>query len=323
MRTKAEIYKIRDDIFTNIAMNIDSYVKNNQKKIQKFLQLEDVQNSMDYVMEFLSVITAIVKAPTINGVCLPLFITKLETTDSGSLRSFNLIVRSKIKATVQYKKITNIRVSENIIEDMATTILDGLFTMYFQEMALQNIEGLNSKIQQICKENGIPQMFKFTLSADNKAISYIDNDIVIFNADLERALDVTKQGIFLCGDDYNNLICKETTERLVALLQTCEITPQLIKGNIPLIKDMTNLTTKKRASKLIRESYHRSAEALLNLKSGVGYYETVIEDDGEEIKIFSLVEKTEDGEYKVVLNPFDAVTLFNIEYDVLEALGVK
>ena len=323
MRTKAEIFKIRDNIFEQIATNVDNYVMNNQAKIKDFVQLQDVQKSMDLVLEFLSVITAIVKAPTVNGVCLPLFITKIETTDTESLRSFNLIVRSKIKATVQYKKVTNIRVSENIIEDMTTIILDGLFTMYFQEMALQNIDGLNNKISQICRDNGIRQMFKFTLSENNKVISYIDNDWVIFNADLERALDVTKQGIFLCGDDYNNLICKETTERLVALLQTCEITPQLIKGNIPLIKDMTELTTKKRASKLIRESYHRNAEALVNLKSGIGYYENTIDYDGEKIKIFSLVEKTEDGDYKVILDPFDEVSLFNIEYDVLDALGVE
>lgn len=322
MRTRTEIYKIRDNIFTQIASGIDNYIEVNREKIDKFLSLQDVDTSMQYVLDFLSVITAIVKAPTVDGVCLPLFITKIETTDKGTLKSFNLIVRSKIKAVVQYKRITSITVSENIIEDMTTAILDGLFTMYFQEMALQNIDSLNSKISQICKENGIPQRFKFTLSTDTSIIHYIDNDIVIFNADLDKALDITKESIFLCGDEYNDLICKETTERLVALLQTCEITPQLIKGNIPLIKDITNLTTKKRASKLIRETYHRNANALLNLKSGIGYFETTTKVDGLDTKIFALVEKTIDGEYKVILNPFDEITLFNVDFDVLKALGV-
>ena len=41
MRTRTEIYKIRDNIFTQIASGIDNYIEVNREKIDKFLSLQD------------------------------------------------------------------------------------------------------------------------------------------------------------------------------------------------------------------------------------------------------------------------------------------
>ena len=55
-------------------------------------------------------------------------------------------------------------------------------------------------------------------------------------------------------------------QKLVASLKAVQTPVQLIKGNVALIKEVTGVSTKKRASKLIRGSYHRRAKFLTVLK---------------------------------------------------------
>lgn len=323
MRTKAEIFDTRMKLFKEIGTCVDTYATNNVDKIEILKKSEKIDEGIAIISELLGGLESIIKAPVVNDICMPPFIAKIETTNTDKLVSFVLIIRSKIKAVVKCKKERDFIIKDTLITDMALFMLEVLFEMYLNEMALENINALNARVAQICTEAGIPQRIWFTLSDDTTIINSINDKEIVFNADRNKALDIQSNNIFLAGDSYKDVICKESTEKLVSLLKTCETTPQILKGNIDLIKEVTGLVTKKRASKLIRETYHRNINALLKLRGGIGYYEDIVQIDGVDTKVFSLIHKDEEsGKYTVVLKPFDEVSLFNVDFDVLKTIGV-
>ena len=323
MRTKTEIYDIRAKLFKEIGVCVDTYAENNAAKVKQLQNNTSVEEGLDILAELLGGLESIIKAPVVNDISMPAFIAKIETTDEGKLVQFTMNIRSKIKAVVKCKKSREFKVKESIIVDMALFMLEVLFDMYLNERALENITGLNARIAQICTEANIPQRVWFTLSEEPVVIHKITDTEIVFNANRDKAIDIQHNSIFLAGDSYNDVLRREASDKFVSLLKTCETTPQILKGNIDLIKDVTGLVTKKRANKLIRETYHRNINALLNLKDGIGYYEDVVSIDGVDTKVFALVEKNaENGEYSVVLSPFDEVSLFTVDYDVLKAVGV-
>ncbi len=323
MRTKAEIFETRAALFKQIGTCVDTYAENNKGKVELLQETKDFDKGISILSELLGGLESIIEAPVVNDICMPPFIAKIETRNTDKLMSFTLIIRSKIKAVVKCKRERDFIIKDTLIVDMALFMLEVLFEMYLNEMALENINALNARMAQICTEADIPQRVWFTLSDDKTVINYIDDKVIIFNADRDKALDIQSNSIFLAGDSYKDIVCKEAVDKLVSLLKTCETTPQILKGNINLIREVTGLVTKKRASKLIRESYHRNVNALLKLREGVGYYEDVVNLDGVDTKVFALIQKdSETGKYKIVLKPFDEVSLFNVNFDVLKAIGV-
>ncbi len=324
MRTKAEIFDTRMKLFKEIGTCVDTYAVNNADKVELLQKSKKLDQGIEIISELLGGLESIIKAPVVNDICMPPFIAKIETTNTDKLTSFTLIIRSKIKAVVKCKKERDFVIKDTLITDMALFMLEVLFEMFLNEMALENINALNARVAQICTEADIPQRIWFTLSEDTNVINRINDKEIVFNADRNKALDIQSNSIFLAGDSYKDIICKEATDKLVSLLKTCETTPQILKGNIDLIKEVTGLVTKKRASKLIRETYHRNINALLKLRDGVGYYEEIVPIDGVDTKIFALIQKdAESGEYNVVLKPFDEVSLFTVDFDVLNAIGVS
>ena len=76
------------------------------------------------------------------------------------------------------------------------------------------------------------------------------------------------------------------------------------------------MSTKKRATTLIRAAYHKNANTLDNVpvgKSAIGYVDKKVNDRA----IFALVKKNEDGKMSVVLTPFDQETYENVDVAVI------
>ena len=196
--------------------------------------------------------------------------------------------------------------------------------MFHINEAMENIEALNAKVAGIIAENEIPYSFSFVVDANSSAtvLSVNDNEVV-FNASITRAQDIASLAIFRDGSEYNNLIRQEATDNLVAALKSIQTPVQLIKGNVALIKEVTGVSTKKRASKLIRDSYHRQAKFLGKVKTGVGYFDETVKINGEDVEVFALVSKAEDGTIALVLSPFDVKTLYKVDYDVVEAVKAQ
>ena len=322
MRTNKEIVTIADGIYAEATKGLSNLAEV-KKNIVASIGEKSVEDGVAILQGLVADIEAVLKAPRTEGVGLPAYLAKMVYED-GKLDKVTISVRTKLKSDYKYRKDTVVAVDEDFITNAGKAYIDALYDMFYIEQAIENVNELNEKIAEIIAENEIPYSFKFAVNADVDAIVLsIDNNEVVFNANIARAHEIASLGIFKSGDEYNDLICAEATEKLVASLKAVQTPVQLIKGNVALIKEVTGVSTKKRASKLIRGSYHRQAKFLNGVKAGIGYFEETVKIGGEDVEVFALVSKAEDGELAVVLNPFDVKTLYNVDYDVLGAVKAQ
>jgi hypothetical protein len=319
MRTNKEIVQIADGIYAEATASLSklSEVKKAQVEAIKGMSVED---GFAAVQSIIADIESVIKAPRVNGVALPAYLSKI-SCDENSIAEVTISVRTKLKSDYKYRKDTVVAVDEKFVLNAGSAYLDALYDMFYIEEAISNVNALNEKIAEIIAENEIGYSFKFAVDENtNSTIISINNDEVVFKADITKALDIAGLTIFKEGDEYNDLIRKEATDSLIDSLKTVQTPVQLIKGGVALIKEITGVSTKKRASKLIRGAYHRQAKFLNGVKAGVGYYNETVSINGEDVDVFALVAKAEDGTLSVVLNPFNVKDLFNVDFDVLAAV---
>lgn len=322
MRTNKEIAQIAEGIYAEATAALSNLASVKKAQVEALIGVNG-EAAVTGLKSLVADIESVLKAPRVDEVGLPAYLSRL-IYDENNMSTVTVSVRTKLKSEYKYRKDADIAVDENLIVNIGKAYIDALFEMFYIEEANTNVTELNAKVADIIAENEIGYNFKFAVESDTDAVVLaINNDEVIFNADISKALDIASLAIFKSGDEYNDLICKEATDKLVAALKAIQTPVQLIKANVGLIKDITGISTKKRASKLIRGSYHRQAKYLGNVKAGVGYYEETVNINGEDTDVFALVSKAEDGTLAVVLNPFDVKTLFNVEYDVIEAVKAQ
>lgn len=322
MRTSKDIVRIADGIYAEAVNNVNKLAEV-RKGVVASIAGKPAEEVINTVTELIDGIETGVKAPNVDGVKLPAYLSKVTYEADGS-SEVTITVRTKLKSVYKYRKDAVVALDEDFIVNAGKVYIDALFDMFHIDEAMQNIEALNAKIAGIIEENEIPYSFSFVVDANSSAtvLSVNDNEVV-FNASITRAQDIASLAIFREGSEYNNLIRQEATDNLVAALKSIQTPVQLIKGNVALIKEVTGVSTKKRASKLIRDSYHRQAKFLGKVKTGVGYFDETVKINGEDVEVFALVSKAEDGTIALVLSPFDVKTLYKVDYDVVEAVKAQ
>lgn len=322
MRTSKDIVRIADGIYAEAVNNINKLAEVRQGVVTSIAG-KPAEEVIGTVTDLIDGIETGVKAPNVDGVKLPAYLSKVTYEADGS-SEVTITVRTKLKSAYKYRKDAVVALDEDFITNAGKVYIDALFDMFHINEAMENIEALNAKVAGIIAENEIPYSFSFVVDANSSAIvlSVNDNEVV-FNASITRAQDIASLAIFRDGSEYNNLIRQEATDNLVAALKSIQTPVQLIKGNVALIKEVTGVSTKKRASKLIRDSYHRQAKFLGKVKTGVGYFDETVKINGEDVEVFALVSKAEDGTIALVLSPFDVKTLYKVDYDVVEAVKAQ
>lgn len=322
MRTNKDIVRIADGINEEAVNNITKLAEARKATVAEMAG-KPAKEVIGSVTEIIAGIEASMASPRVDGVGFPTYLSKVTYEDNDS-SEVTVTIRTKLKSTYKYKKGVTVALDDEFIENVGKAYIDALFDMFYIDEATQNVEALNAKIASIIEENEIPYSFSFAVDANSTAIvlSVNDNEVV-FNASVPRAHDIASLPIFKSGDEYNDLICKEATDNLVEALKSIQTPVQLIKGGVDIIKEVTGVSTKKRASKLIRDSYHRQAKFLCKVKTGVGYYNETVNINGEDVEVFALVSKAEDGTIALVLSPFDVKTLSKVDYDVVEAVKAQ
>lgn len=314
MRKHAEITKSADELYAQLTENFKAFadVKKGQIDSLATVSYEEAHGVVEDLIEGARALIA--GSISEDGTTFPKYLTSFKTFDAdGKMTKAVIVIKSKLKDAVKYKREFTIEVGANFMEEFSKAHIEAIFEMYYRYQANANLEEVNAFIEKICVENNIPYTFGFALADSKEYVTYIDNDKVIFNASLEAALEVSKQGLFQSGDDYFDLVREQQTEKLVEALSVTHTTTQLIKANVGIINTLIGYTTKKRADRLIRNTYHKKAEYFNKVKSGFGYYE---KEDGD-TTIFAILEKHEDGSITVALNPFDIKTLLTVDVDVV------
>ncbi len=319
MRTNGEITRVADALFNNVNAGLANLTEVKKPVVEKLIGA-DIEENLDTIGGLVSAVEAVIGAPTEDGAFLPKFLSKCEyNPDNGD--AVTVSIRSRLKASVKYSRKLLIPVDENLVSAIGKFYVDCLFNMYYLDCAKENVDELNAKLEEICAENDIPYTFGFDVVADSDSfVLDITDDHVTFIADVSAAHDISTLGLFRGGDEYEDLVYNKTVTQLVDSLKALQTTAQLVKGNLKLVKTVSGVSTKKRANKLIRGSYHRQAKFLSKVKTGVGYFDETVTIDGNNVEVFALVNKAEDGTLSVVLSPFDVKTQFRVDYDVLAAL---
>ena len=319
MRTNQEIKQIADSIYSEVATGL-SNLSDVKKSAVEVMLAKSGEDRLPDLTALISDIEAVLKGARVDGVSLPAYLSKM-TYEDGNLDSVTITVRTKLKSPYKYRKDTVVKVDGDFILNAGDAYVEALYDMFYIEEANANIAVLNDKIAEIVAAAEVPYSFRFAVDTGSTAMVLSINDSeVVFNANLGRAHDVSSLGILKSGDEYDNLVCQAATDKIVTALKAAQTPVQLIKSNVSLIKDVTGVSTKKRASKIIRGSYHRQAKYLNGTKAGVGYFDETVQVNGEDVDVFALVAKAEDGELSLVLSPFDVKTMYNVEFDVLEAV---
>lgn len=317
MRTNNEITGIANEMYAQAMTGVTRLHEEN-KELVKTILTDSVDSALEKVGLLINYIGSELKGINVEGVSFAGFLTKYGTFCQDELTEIELTVSSKLKAERKFKTKEVVAVNEDFILTTGKVFIDTLFSALYTELAGENIAFLNAKLEEIYAENGIEKKVLFAVEPDNTSrVISIDNDVVVLNADLSKALDVSNLGVLSEGDEYDNYVYEEASKKLVDTMRTVVITPEILKKRIDVVDSLLDLKTKKHANKIIREGYHKQAIYLKDSKSGVGYYNEKVDD----VNVFALLKKTEDGNFEVVLNPFDADNLVSVDVDVVAKLA--
>lgn len=317
MRKHAEIIKSANELYGVLTESFTKFAEIKKGQIDSLTSVsyEDAHTTISDLIEGARALIAGSIAE--DGTVLPKYLTRFTTFEAdGKITKVTIVLKSKLKDAIKYKKEVTIDVDADFMKNFVDAHVSAIFDLYYRYQANANLEEVNEFIKKICVENSIPYTFEFTITGGKEYLTHIDNDVVIFNASIEQALEVSKQGLFQSGDEYSDLVREQLTAKLVDALSSTQTTVQLVKANISIINTLIGFTTKKRADRLIRIAYHKKAEFFNKVKSGYGYFE--IEQD--DTTIFTILEKAEDGTISVALNPFDIKTLLTVDVDAVAEL---
>lgn len=271
----------------------------------------DVQKFFDLIDAEVTAVNAIVKAP-VAGFTIP---DHVVSVDYSGGNVFSLTIKSRRNASVSFKNTYSIGITENVVENIGSAFIDSLTSALLNTIAKENVEEVNEILDGICENAGVGYKVHFTI--DPSATSFvaaIKDDEVVFVATQETALRLSADALVRTDDtEYTKILYTQAEAKFIDDLKTCQTPVQFIKQHNAFTETLTGVRTKKTASKIIRETYHKSAESLVKgKKAGIGYVDTD--------KYFALVEKDAEGKLSVALKPFDKSTYEVVKADVLKDL---
>lgn len=318
MRTNVQIKEVANALYSGALNSFENF---DRKAELKGIASKDTDTVTGIISKIVTDIETIIKGQRVDDISFPSFISRV-TVSADTIKKVTISLRSKLKADYKFTRTISIDIDEDIVSPIATFYVNSLLEMYYLDCANENVKELNETIKAIQVENNIPYSISFVASDEaTTVVAAISDNALILNADISEAHDISSLGIFYSGDEYNELVKEKAIAGLVDEMKSAQTPVQFLKSNNNLIKKVTGVSTKKRASSLLREIYHRKAENLNAVKQGVGYYNSKTTVNGEEVEVFALVEKAEDGTKTVVLSPFNVKTLEKVDVDVLAEIA--
>lgn len=264
-------------------------------------------------------IEAVAKGTAVEDARIAEFYSSLTAYDSdGAITSVKLTIRTKPSSEVQYRITKDVDVTDNIIADLCEVYRDTLIQILWLDFANSNLAEVNTYVAEACAEAGVAYKFEFALA--DKFISAISDDCVQFGIGVDKALELATYTPFAKGSEFIEYSAEKYKEKFIETLKGIDNVPQLVRANIEFITTATGNKNLRRTDKLVRQCYHKQARYFGTVKTGIGYYAEDVEIGGETVSVFAVLEKTEDGEIKTVLSPFDVKTNFGVDYDVVAAV---
>lgn len=316
MRTNAMVTTIANGLFADAKQGIDTLAEARKTTVSGLSGLSH-EALMETVAGLVKGIQVNVNAPRVNEVGYPAYIGKTLFID-GDNSKVEISVRSKQNAPYKYRKDEVVQIDANIIKNIGEVYLDALTEMLYIELAIENVAALNEKLATLVEESGVGYTVSFAVdTSDDGAVVSIDDDGIVFRADIAKALEIGDMGIMNDSTEYERIIATNAAQDFVNALSVAQTPVQLIRSKNGLTNVVASVPTRKREDKILRQTYHRNSQYLHQLKAGIGYFSEEVEVGGNKVHVFALVQKAEDGELSLVLKPFNIEDATVVDYDVL------
>lgn len=287
-------------------------------------------NIADFIEKTIKVINGV--SIKLKDAYIPKFLSDWKLTlseDGQSIDYITLTIKSKLKAKYQVRDSKVIYLDENLEENICNTVIDTVMSLFYLDLAEENIEAFKNRIAEIIIEKGYELPFDIDFAVSNCPIVEISDNSITLGVGLDNAFKLSSSIVFDRREleegekDYKDYLAREAEETFIEELSAVQTPVQLVKANISLFVCLSP-RTKRSVSSMIREICHKQAKYLTS-KEGIGYVQEKVTIDGEEKEIFALVKKEmaftdgklEEESSEVVLSAFDKKTLETVDVDVL------
>ena len=318
MKSNVVVSRIAEGLYSELQSKVQERVEVKKGYVDAMLASDDEEVILKNALDIAYSIEAAIVATKVEDEVYPKFLANLVVKEKNRIA---LNVRTKLKSEFKYSSSTDIVVDSGFVTSLGKAYNDILFDMYLLQNATANAKELSTTINDIAKVAELPFDIAFAVDITSSAmVLEITDSKVVFNVSIDNALKAGNLALFKDADEYDIIARNHYINVIGEDLKGIQTPVQLIKSKAGFLKDILGGTTKKRASKIIRGSYHRQAKYLDKVKSGIGYYDETVKINGEDVDVFALVRKDANNDISVVLTPFDIKTLDNVDFDVVGAV---
>lgn len=318
MKSEKQVKEYLTTLRDSINGSVKDYVKLQEAKVKDAVgkPVSEVEGLINDVIYSISVI---VKGSFVEGKGFPDFTCKFGYGNEAG-KEFDLTVKNRSPKADKFKTVKTIVIKDTLVQDIADVITDTMLERFVFEIAKENVSELNEVVAGICAEHEITIVPSFGVdTAVSSRILSVSNDGVVFNVTLDEAMEIADLRIVTPRtDEYSEYLKTQAIDTFVEEMKAVHTVPQLIKANTGVVTSVVG-PVKSRADIMIRKAYHKQAKNIG--KSGIGYFDETVKVKKQDVAVFAIVEKTEDGKYSVVLNPFDKETLAYVDFDVIKAVS--
>mgnify|MGYP007031359783 CR=1 FL=1 len=306
----------KEELLKEFAENVEANVKENLSNLDLFGFAKS--GNMDLVKESIVKIRANIVAAFPYGYEMPK--ASLYTTgaanEKGVITVLSITLTNSWKSEKTFKFAVHMNVEENIIErviDYFKEVYEQLLLDMFVE---ENLEEINKLYEELTSRAGVNYTVKLVspLNQNNRKIAFISDDEIDFVADINRIFDIDDILVFQEVDmQFTEEKIEAAKEPMVDEIGLAQTVVQFagIRGG-SLIKYLCNIGSQVKAITLIKKVNNKNARRLTGKKDTTAYYEN----EG----VYAVVARR-DGNFEVLLKPFDINTLESVDVDVVAELS--
>lgn len=318
MKSEKQVKEYIGTLRSSIDAQVKNYAKIHESEVKKVVG-KPITEAETVIADTIYAISAFVKGSFVDGIGFPDFTSKFSYADEAG-KEFELVVKNRSPRADKFKTAKTVVVSENLVQDIADVISEVMLNRFVYQMAKSNVQELNAVVAEICEQHEITIIPEFGVDVSTQArILSVSNTEVVFNVTFDEAMEIPN--VRICSertDEYNEYLKTQAIDTFVEEMKAVHTVPQLIKANVGVVTSVVG-AIKSRADIMIRKAYHKQAKNIG--KSGIGYFDETVKIKKQDVQVFAIVEKSADGEYSVVLNPFDKETLAYVDFDVIKAIS--
>lgn len=329
MKNKAVVTSLMNSFYQAMQGQKEMFLKAREGEfIRKFEGSKTEEEYADVLVKLMESIKSSLSVAS-NGLdmSMPGFRVSAKTGakhNSDEIDSASFYIRSKIGAKVPYEAVTDLDVkSGDIVSVIYDAFISGLSSLAYIDQAVEVAELVNIELAGIKEEHSeITVDVSFAVTLDDVVVVSITDNSIVFGASVSGILDVSDMHLFQHGDNFIELCRNKEVNAYVNVMSAIQFAPEVIKAGLVVVNKALGSKITRRSDKILRKTYHKKAEFLGKQKAGIGYYCETEKSGDDEVVIFALVEKSEEG-YSVILSPFDARTNEKVKLDVLKKLKLK